>query len=250
MWLTRLCFIFHQLLVKELKLPPLVLHGFFSFLFVFFFGLGNKNKNKKTDPDRTPELEIAFSDMGWVSTNPLTAENVMEYFSMSGFYDRQTASVEILKMQRRAPTAELLRQTKGFEFAVEFADPPRLFVIRKDQRTSETTVVTRGYFYVLDGTIYAAPPLHLVATAALRRAFAVLGAALQDMCDFVRFDPVTGNSWDAGGTKPAAGSEDSAFVTPQRPPPLPTPQRSLPPQVLEARVSKVIKQIETEFGTL
>lgn len=50
----------------------------------------------------------------------------------------------------------------GFEYALQDAQPPHLFVIRRLYRKDLSTEITQAYYYVLDGTVYQAPTLYSV----------------------------------------------------------------------------------------
>lgn len=52
------------------------------------------------------------------------------------------------------------REAPGTEFVLQDAQPPHLFVIRKQFRSVSGAITTAAYYYVLDGTIYQAPTLH------------------------------------------------------------------------------------------
>ena len=57
----------------------------------------------------------------------------------------------------------------GVEFHLQDAQPPHLFVIRKQFRSSDGSAVALAYYYILDGTIYQAPTLHAALAARMVR---------------------------------------------------------------------------------
>lgn len=88
---------------------------------------------------------------------PLSRENILEYFSMSPFYDSQSNNEAI---RAQGVSAIHLKGMKGLEFEVEpTQDEPKLFVIKKQKRSSPTSADILEVYYVLDGTIYQSPSL-------------------------------------------------------------------------------------------
>lgn len=69
----------------------------------------------------------------------LRADNVLEYFSQSPFFDRRSNNA-VLKMQSQfqnfGDVKEALKKMRGIEFVVSHQSPPDLFVINKQQRES------------------------------------------------------------------------------------------------------------------
>ena len=59
------------------------------------------------------------------------------------------------------------REYKGIEFVVQNCQPPHLYVMSKQHRSSPDKVQTKAYYYILDGSIYQAPTLHAVFSARL-----------------------------------------------------------------------------------
>lgn len=52
------------------------------------------------------------------------------------------------------------RKMTGIEYSLLKAEPPRLFVVAKQERHSEHKVSLLECYYVLDGSIYMAPSLY------------------------------------------------------------------------------------------
>lgn len=48
----------------------------------------------------------------------------------------------------------------GTEYAVARAQPPKLFVIAKQERRSPQTAIVSDYYYIFDGSVFMAPTLH------------------------------------------------------------------------------------------
>ena len=69
----------------------------------------------------------------------LRSENVLDYFSLSPFYDRRSNN-QVLKMQSQllslGDVKENLRKMRGIEFEIAYERPPDLWIIRKQQRLS------------------------------------------------------------------------------------------------------------------
>ena len=94
--------------------------------------------------------QVCFKDTGFLMARGLTQENVLEYLSLSQFYDPSCLN-EQLRMQGRFSNAlsadedtRARRLTmRGLEYELWFSVPvPSLFVIRRQMRQSPT----RGIF--------------------------------------------------------------------------------------------------------
>lgn len=99
---------------------------------------------------------ICFVDHVFLSSNPLTSENILDYFSTSPFYDKSSVN-EILKMQNQYRGISTLQQDvskhKGVFYVLDHCNTDNtLFVIRQSDND-----VNLAYFYVIHGHIYKAP---------------------------------------------------------------------------------------------
>jgi mediator of RNA polymerase II transcription subunit 6 len=105
-----------------------------------------------------------FREPDWLATCPLTAESIMDYFSLSPFYDR-TSDNQVLRMQGINDPQQLLLMT-GIQYEVVKAvfDPrfpdKSIFVIHQQTRHEPRGIPTvTAVFYCVDGTFYQAPTL-------------------------------------------------------------------------------------------
>lgn len=123
---------------------------------------------------------------------PLTELSVLDYFSLSQFYDR-TCTNEQLRMQTRFTTAVgtiRLEEMVGVEYVVaETKQPPRLFIIHKRHRHSPHDFDVLASYYVLDGTIYQAPTLLSLLRCRVTTSLAFLTEAIQMGADNLRYEP-------------------------------------------------------------
>lgn len=89
----------------------------------------------------------------------------MEYFSRSPFYD-PLSNNETLRMQGTNMTH--LQGMTGVEFALDervVCPQGRLFLIKRQRRSSPSSVHVLNVYYILDGTVYQSPDLlHLLMT--------------------------------------------------------------------------------------
>lgn len=126
---------------------------------------------------------------------PLTDHSVLDYFSLSQFYDR-TCINEQFRMQTRftesgAISSGGLENMVGIEYAVrrEACSPPRLFIVHKLYRHGPADTETLASYYVLDGTIYQAPNLLSLLRCRLSTSLKYLNDAVQMGFNNLRFDP-------------------------------------------------------------
>lgn len=134
---------------------------------------------------------VCFRDVAWLQNIPLDDTSVMDYFAMSQFYDR-TCNNEVLKMQARftdnAALLSQLHKMTGVEYAVLSSQPPKLFIIAKQQRHSPEKTSILSLHYVLDGSIYMAPSVHGVIGSRVTLSLYYLNEALKYAKKFVSFD--------------------------------------------------------------
>ena len=127
------------------------------------------------------EDHMCFYDPSFLAANPLTRDNVIEYFSNSQFYDRGCLN-EILKMQSQFTGIDIqsrLTSTQGVYYALEAEGPviESLFVITKRINTG-TETLNGGLFYCIHGYFYAAPTLQQLSDARLVEGLRYLNDAL------------------------------------------------------------------------
>ena len=115
----------------------------------------------------TPEDEKLlqyYSDPVWLSMYPLNSETILDYFSLSVFYD-QTSCNAVLKMQGFQDLKGLQDMT-GVQYEVTRAvvDPKNqgksVFVIQEQYRHAPgEPPEIKAVYYCVNGTFYQAPTL-------------------------------------------------------------------------------------------
>ena len=108
------------------------------------------------------EETLCFYDPNFIAQQPLTAQNIIEYFSTSQFYDK-TCLNEILKMQSQFANINLLdkiTETMGIYYILEFS-AEGLFLIAKKENNGQKTVILKMY-YCIFGYIYCAPTIKML----------------------------------------------------------------------------------------
>jgi len=143
---------------------------------------------------------VCFRDAQWLAMNPLVMENVIEYFSISQFYDK-TCNNETIKMQSRFNQFETVEMNRGLhdmtgiEYEVTLAMPPQLFVIVKQNRKSPKSVIPVQYYYIIDGTIYQAPNAYMLFANRIMTSLHLINISFKEAFKSVRFDPEKGYWW-------------------------------------------------------
>lgn len=110
--------------------------------------------NKKEE-----QTEIFFRDNRWLEKFPLNKENVLDYFSLSSFYDK-TCNNEQIKMQRLELNKLIFMI--GIEYTVIFSQEPDLFIIRKQKRENKLSTIPIAIYYIIHGFIFQAPTIYSV----------------------------------------------------------------------------------------
>ncbi|KAJ1910039.1 Mediator of RNA polymerase II transcription subunit 6 [Tieghemiomyces parasiticus] len=158
-------------------------------------------------------IEWRFTE--WLGANGgLRADNVLEYFSLSPFWD-PTSNNAVLKMQTQfneLQAAQLdLKKMTGVEFAVVHERWPTLFIIRKQRRRSPNEVIPLATYYILNGNIYQSPDLYSVVSNRL---------AFDETYRHARFHPSEHYSWKDCTMEPApkpdaTETDDDPFTDPR-----------------------------------
>lgn len=142
-----------------------------------------------------------FRDPVWLEHNPLNAQTALEYFSHSGFYDRNCNN-ETIKMQQAS--MDQLKNMRGTEYELLHANEMYgVFAIRRNERESPSVAPPRAAYYIVGGTVFQAPDIHTVLTNRLRQAVLSATEAFELAAEHVRYDArsASGYSWavdDAG----------------------------------------------------
>lgn len=123
------------------------------------------------------QLRISWHDSAWLPH--LNQSNVMDYFCQktNPFYEK-TCNNEIARMQRIS-TDQML-QMNGVEYILLHVQDPILYVIRKQIRSSATTVKPIADYYILAGVIYQAPDINSIIQSRVLNATKYLKKALDD----------------------------------------------------------------------
>eukprot|EP01114_Cavostelium_apophysatum_P023615 TRINITY_DN8951_c0_g1_i1.p1 TRINITY_DN8951_c0_g1~~TRINITY_DN8951_c0_g1_i1.p1 ORF type:complete len:257 (-),score=36.23 TRINITY_DN8951_c0_g1_i1:2-772(-) len=146
---------------------------------------------------------VCFKDSKWLEFWPLNRDTALDYFALSGFYDR-TCNNEQLKMQR-LPLDKLV-QMRGIEYVLFAAKEPDLYVIRKQKRDSPANVTPQTSYYIIKGTIFQAPNLYSVLASRTIKSLYNVQKSFKEAANYVSFDPYVNYAWDfnqqSGGKPP------------------------------------------------
>ncbi|KAF8587286.1 MED6-domain-containing protein [Ramaria rubella] len=153
----------------------------------------------------------------WIQANgPLTAQNALDYFATSMFYDKQSNN-QVLRMQTMHTgmplenEAEELKRFTGVEFALVHDEAPTLFIIHKRDRLSHKEVQPLAAYFIMYNRIYQAPDVYNIVSnrllAALSSLQASLGTLLSHKPDFT---PRMGYLWPIAQAKSMEDSEPSS----------------------------------------
>ncbi len=151
---------------------------------------------------------VCFRDVNWMQAHGLAAENVLEYFALSQFYER-TCNNAVLRMQHdrsdpgAAPlsgpalTSALDALSTGGEYVLDAAHsaPPRLYVILRRERRAPGPggAVATDAYYVVDGCVYKAPDALAVLSGRLAASAAQMGRALDAVRAAAAYDVASGH---------------------------------------------------------
>jgi mediator of RNA polymerase II transcription subunit 6 len=100
-------------------------------------------------------------DDNFLQNYRLNIENVLDYFYLSPFYDKNSNN-EIIKMQHL--DSKLLKGMTGVEYNLEDGYDD-LYILSKIRRFSQNNFEILNYYYILIGTIYQCPDIGSVLDA-------------------------------------------------------------------------------------
>jgi len=137
-------------------------------------------------------MGIAWSNKQWMGYFPLNGMTVMDYFSLSPFYER-ACNNEIVKMQRLEPS--VLQTMVGIEYQVDLVQEPVLFSIHKIHRVSPTETRLLAVYYIAQGVVYQSPTMHHVLTSRLLHCVHNLRKSFLELQQHVRVTPAGKYQW-------------------------------------------------------
>lgn len=135
-----------------------------------------------TSPDLLTQV---FTNDTWLRERRLGPENILEYFSLSPFYDRESVNERVRLQLLDEETAS--KQT-GTLFCLRRTglEDRGLFVIERALRRSPTDAVLVALYYCIQGRIFQCPDVYAVCEARicsaafhLRRAMEILGSSAE-----------------------------------------------------------------------
>lgn len=123
--------------------------------------------------------EIQWKSPEFIQERGLHTSNVLEYFSLSPFYDR-TSNNQVLMMQFQFQQVQIpigtsfqqyfqskLLEMTGVEFIVAYTREPDFWIVRKQKRYSSTQAVSLQDYYIIGANVYQAPKVYDVLSSRL-----------------------------------------------------------------------------------
>ena len=105
------------------------------------------------------EDNIIFEDSNFYNIHPLRRENIMDYFKLSGFYNKKSINQQC--EDKNLDFTKDRTQFEGIEYIPEEYKDNELFIIAKYFREKGTTTLL-GYYYIFQGKIIKAPNLYSI----------------------------------------------------------------------------------------
>lgn len=158
-------------------------------------------------PSDTEDLTgVMWNDRVWTSYFPLNENTVMDYFSLSQFYDPRCNN-ELIKMQRL--DTSLMQTMAGIEYKLHLPCPaPNLFIITKSRRSvNPPSLEPLATYYIHEGNIYQSPSLHAILSSRILQSLHHMRNAFQTMQGAVTLSGQGKYVWDPPplGEEPKTG---------------------------------------------
>ena len=141
------------------------------------------------------EDQTCFFNQNYLQSSTLSPETVLDYFSLSQFYEKSSVN-EILKMQSIYANIDIsvfLSTTVGIHYNLEY-NKDDFYIIAKKEFDGTNTIVHKLY-YCMFGYIYTAPSASAVSKCRLIDSLWHLNEALDIYEDKKRFNWISGFSF-------------------------------------------------------
>ncbi|ODV82741.1 hypothetical protein CANARDRAFT_10269 [[Candida] arabinofermentans NRRL YB-2248] len=178
--------------------------------------------------------ELQWRSPEWVNAFGLRTDNVLEYFSQSPFFDR-TSNNQVLKMQNQFTDANYqfkpynlllqdLKKMKGIEFVVAMVREPDFWIIRKQNRLSDSETITISDFYIIGSSVYMAPLIHSIMSSRFLSSVLNLRNSMSLLQELPKFSPSNGHEYNfqqtsssviEGGTGITSAAKDEPGELPE-----------------------------------
>lgn len=158
------------------------------------------------------EESMCFFDPNFINAHPLTTGNILEYFSLSKFYDKQSLN-EILKMQSQFANIDIsgkLTSTVGVYYILEF-QADNLFVIGKKENDGQSTRILKMY-YCMFGYIYCAPTHGRISDSRMMDALFYLNEAIDKYEEIKTFHWLEGFKYREYSRDGEENQEEAKFL--------------------------------------
>ena len=123
--------------------------------------------------------EIQWKSPEFIQERGLNTNNVLEYFSLSPFYDR-TSNNQVLMMQFQYQQIQIplgvsfhqyfqsrLSEMTGIEFVIAYTKEPDFWIIRKQKRQDPQNTLTLQDYYIIGANVYQAPRIYDILSSRL-----------------------------------------------------------------------------------
>lgn len=108
---------------------------------------------------------LSFRDQQYLNFNSLNENNIMEYFSYSPFFEKNSIN-QLCSIQNLDFNKQKYKEV-GIEFNLESVSKDKeLYLITKSHRRYEESKLI-SYYYIFKGSVYQAPDIYSVITSNL-----------------------------------------------------------------------------------
>ncbi|CAI5758263.1 unnamed protein product [Candida verbasci] len=170
--------------------------------------------------------EIQWKSPEFIQARGLNTSNVLEYFSLSPFYDR-TSNNQVLTMQFQFQQISIpmnmtfqqyfqsrLAEMTGIEFILAYIREPDFWIIRKQNRKDSTNVLILQDYYVIGANVYQAPKIYDVLSSRLLSSILSLKNSINSVNNMSKYQVS-----DGGHTYKSTPMSNSNTMTPMTPMP-------------------------------
>lgn len=143
---------------------------------------------------------VKWSDPRWLEHFQLMPSTVLDYFSLSQFYDR-SCNNEMVKAQR--VDSKLISTLRGIEYILEPCAPDAtVFIVTKRFREiAPPSLKTVATYYIVDGEVFQAPPANVVLSNRIDQMMHYLRKSFTAVRESVVLSPKGTYTWAAPPSK-------------------------------------------------